>query len=160
MLHRTKYRLTCTFCKMYVITHECEQEILFMLTAMKQEEIDEKLLMINRLCAFLFCTICSVKVLSLGFRNKGMLYDYPKHNYRDIFVQGYCDDTVKKFAKLLRWDKDLQNLIDKVEKKTKSKIENFVGDLRKDFGNKESSKTQQQKPVSSKIEELIQMLSL
>ena len=40
-----------------------------------------------------------------------------KHNYRDIFVQGDCDDVIKDICKELKWDEELNKLLNN---KTKS----------------------------------------
>ena len=40
-----------------------------------------------------------------------------KHNYRDIFVQGDCDEVIKSICKDLNWDEELNTLLKKKDSK-------------------------------------------
>ena len=49
------------------------------------------------------------------------LYNYPER----LFIPGYCDETIKKIAKDVGWDKDLEKLCQKSKNKSKEESKNL-----------------------------------
>lgn len=56
--------------------------------------------------------------LLLGLASGGWKFDSPG-NYRDVFMQGYCDDKIKEFADSLGWKEDLEKLTGEKKEETK-----------------------------------------